>query len=88
MGGVQGGALVVRVSARSVDGNATAAALVAVASAFGAPPSAVTLVLGAARPMKIVHVAGADGLIWKGCWRRDKRAPSGLGTGLTGQPES
>jgi uncharacterized protein YggU (UPF0235/DUF167 family) len=43
-----------------VDGKATAAALAAVAAAFGVPLQAVTLVHGAASRMKIVDVAGAD----------------------------
>ena len=60
MGGEHGGALVVRVSARATGGQATAAALAAVAAAFGVPRSAVTLVAGAASRTKIVDVAGAD----------------------------
>ena len=50
----------VRVSARAVDGRATAAALAAVAAAFGVRPQAVTLAAGAASRTKIVDVAGAD----------------------------
>jgi uncharacterized protein len=61
VGGEHDGALVVRVSARAVEGKATAAALAAVADAFGVRPQAVTLVSGAASRMKIVDVAGADG---------------------------
>jgi uncharacterized protein YggU (UPF0235/DUF167 family) len=49
-----------RVSARAVDGQATAAALAAVAAAFGVRRYAVTLVAGAASRTKIVDVAGAD----------------------------
>jgi hypothetical protein len=60
VGGEHDGALVVRVSARAVDGKATAAALAAVAAAFGVPPRAVTLVAGAASRTKIIEVAGAD----------------------------
>jgi uncharacterized protein YggU (UPF0235/DUF167 family) len=60
VGGEHGGALVVRVSARATGGQATAAALAAVAAAFGVPRSAVTLVAGAASRTKIVDVAGAD----------------------------
>jgi uncharacterized protein YggU (UPF0235/DUF167 family) len=60
VGGEHGGALVVRVSARASGGQATAAALAAVAAAFGVPRSAVTLVAGAASRTKIVDVAGAD----------------------------
>ncbi len=60
VGGVHDGALVVRVSARAVDGKATAAALAAVAAAFGVRPHAVTLVSGAASRLKVVEVTGAD----------------------------
>jgi uncharacterized protein YggU (UPF0235/DUF167 family) len=60
VGGEQDGALVVRVSARAVDGKATAAALAAVAAAFGVRPGEVTLVTGAVSRTKIVDVPGAD----------------------------
>jgi uncharacterized protein YggU (UPF0235/DUF167 family) len=60
VGGEHDGALVVRVKARAVDGRATAAALAAVAAAFGVGPDAVTLVAGAASRKKIVDIAGAD----------------------------
>jgi hypothetical protein len=60
VGGEHGGALVVRVSARATGGQATAAALAAVAAAFGVPRSAVTLVAGATSRAKILDVAGAD----------------------------
>ena len=60
VGGEHDGALVVRVSPRAVDGKATAAALVAVADAFGGRHPAVTLVAGAARRRKLIDVAGAD----------------------------
>jgi uncharacterized protein YggU (UPF0235/DUF167 family) len=60
VGGEHDGALVVRVSARAVDGKATAAALAAVAAAFGVRPGAVTLVTGAASRIKVIDVAGAD----------------------------
>jgi uncharacterized protein len=60
VGGEHEGALVVRVHQRAVEGRATAAALTAVAAAFGVRPHAVTLVSGAASRMKIVDVAGAD----------------------------
>lgn len=60
MGGDHGGALVVRVSPRAVDGQATAAALDAVAGAFGVRRSAVTLVSGATSRAKTLDVAGAD----------------------------
>ncbi len=60
VGGQHDGALVVRVNARAVEGKATAAALAAVASAFGVPRSAVTLVAGPASRTKILEVAGAN----------------------------
>ena len=60
VGGEHDGALVVRVSARAVDGQATAAALAAVAAAFGVRRRAVTLVAGASSRTKIVEVAAAD----------------------------
>jgi uncharacterized protein len=60
VGGEHAGALVVRVSARAVDGQATAAALAAVAAAFGVRRQAVTLIAGRSSRTKIVEVAGAD----------------------------
>lgn len=60
VGGEHDGALMVRVSAPAVDGKATAAALAAVAAAFGVRPHAVTLVAGAASRRKIVDLAGTD----------------------------
>ena len=60
VGGQHGGALVVRVSARATGGQATAAALAAVAVAFGVPRGAVTLVAGATSRTKVLDVAGAD----------------------------
>ena len=60
VGGDHGGALVVQVSPRAVDGQATSAALAAVAEAFGVRRSAVTLVTGATSRTKILDVAGAD----------------------------
>jgi len=60
VGGEHDGALVVRVSPRAVDGKATAAALAAVAAAFGVRQHAVTLVSGATSRTKIVDVDGAD----------------------------
>jgi uncharacterized protein YggU (UPF0235/DUF167 family) len=60
VGGERGGALVVRVSARAVDGQATEAALAAVAAAFGLRRRAVTLVAGASSRTKILQVEGAD----------------------------
>ncbi len=58
MGGAHDGALVVRVTARAVDGRATEAALAAVADAFGVRRSAVTLVTGATSRTKLVEVDG------------------------------
>ena len=60
VGGDHDGALVVRVTARAVDGRATAAALTAIADAFGVRRHAVTLVAGPASRMKIVDVADGD----------------------------
>jgi len=60
VGGNHDGALVVRVSERATDGRATAAALAAVAAAFGVRRHAVTLVAGASSRTKVVDVAGAD----------------------------
>jgi uncharacterized protein YggU (UPF0235/DUF167 family) len=60
VGGERDGALVVRVSARAVDGQATEAALAAVAAAFGVRRRDVTLVAGATSRTKILQVAGAD----------------------------
>ncbi len=60
VGGDHDGALVVRVSAPAVDGRATAAAVAAVAAAFGVRRQAVTLVAGAASRTKILDVDGAD----------------------------
>jgi uncharacterized protein YggU (UPF0235/DUF167 family) len=60
VGGEHDGALVVRVSKQAVDGEATAAALAALAAAFGVGRRDVTLVAGARSRVKIVDVAGAD----------------------------
>ena len=60
VGGEHAGALVVRVSARAVDGKATEAALAAVADAFDVRRSAVTLVSGAQSHTKIVDVITGD----------------------------
>jgi len=60
VGGSHDGALVVRVSAPAVDGRATAAALAAIAAAFGVRPHAVRLVTGATSRTKVVEVDGGD----------------------------
>jgi uncharacterized protein len=60
VGGEHGGALVVRVGARPVDGRATEAALAAVARAFGVRRAAVTLITGSSSRTKLIEVAGAD----------------------------
>ena len=60
IGGEHAGALVVRVSARAVDGKATEAALAAVARAFSVRRSAVTLVSGASSRIKIIDVVTGD----------------------------
>ena len=56
VGGEHEGALVVRVSARAVDGKATEAALTAVAHSFGVRRGAVRLVSGASSRTKIVDI--------------------------------
>ncbi|MDR1998661.1 MAG: DUF167 domain-containing protein [Frankiaceae bacterium] len=56
VGGSHGGALVVRVAARAVDGKATAAALAALAEAVGVRPAEVRLVTGATSRTKIVEL--------------------------------
>ena len=60
VGGEHDGALVVRVTARAVDGRATDAALAAVAAALGVRRRAVTLVSGTTSRTKVIDVAGAD----------------------------
>lgn len=60
VGGEHAGALLVRVSAPAANGQATAAALRAVAAAFGVRPDTVTLAAGAASRTKIIDVPGAD----------------------------
>ena len=60
VGGERSGALVVRVSARAVGGQATEAALAAVAAAFGLRRRAVTLIAGASSRTKVLEVEGAD----------------------------
>jgi uncharacterized protein YggU (UPF0235/DUF167 family) len=59
-GGEHNGALVVRVSAPAVGGQATQAALTAVAAALGIRRHPVTLIAGALSRTKIVEVEGVD----------------------------
>jgi uncharacterized protein YggU (UPF0235/DUF167 family) len=59
VGGEQGDALIVRVSARAVDGKATEASVAAVAAAFGVRRRDVTLVAGATSRIKVLEVDGA-----------------------------
>ena len=60
VGGAHDGALVVRVAARPVEGQATEAALAAVAAALGVRRRQVSLVTGSTSRTKVVEVEGAD----------------------------
>jgi len=60
VGGHHDEALVVRVSERAVDGQATAAAVALVAAEFGVSRGSVMVVAGARSRVKILDVAGAD----------------------------
>jgi uncharacterized protein len=60
VGGEHDGALVVRVTARAVDGKATEAAMAAVADSFGVRRSAVRLVSGALSRIKVVDIDAGD----------------------------
>lgn len=60
VGGIHDGALVVRVNERAVDGQATEAALSAVAAAFGVRRRDVSLVTGATSRTKLVDIEGAS----------------------------
>ena len=60
IGGEHEGALVVRVVERAVDGRATAAALGAVAEAFGIARTRVVLVSGATSRTKVLELPGPD----------------------------
>lgn len=59
VGGSHDGALVVRVTARAVDGQANAAVVRALAEAFDVPRRAVSVVGGATARSKVVEVEGA-----------------------------
>ncbi|MGH3774788.1 MAG: DUF167 domain-containing protein [Pseudonocardiaceae bacterium] len=69
VGGSHDGALVVRVGALAVDGQATAAALQALAKALGVPRRAVLLVSGATSRTKVVNVPDASREAVALCWR-------------------
>jgi uncharacterized protein len=58
LAGAKGGALVVRVTAPPVQGEANAAVARLVGRALGVPPSAVVLVRGAAGREKLLRIAG------------------------------
>jgi uncharacterized protein (TIGR00251 family) len=58
LGGTREGALVVRLTAPPVEGQANAALARLLGRVFGVPPSAVKLVHGAAGRDKLVRVAG------------------------------
>ena len=58
VGGAVNGRLQVRVNARAVDGQATEAALRAVAGAFGLRPSEVTLISGVRSRDKLLQLEG------------------------------
>jgi uncharacterized protein YggU (UPF0235/DUF167 family) len=60
VGGEHDGALVVRVAARPVDGQATEAALAALAAAFRVRRRDVTLVAGPASRAKLVDITGGE----------------------------
>jgi uncharacterized protein YggU (UPF0235/DUF167 family) len=60
VGGSHDGALIVRVSARAVGGQATEAALAAVAGAFGVRRRSVTLVAGGTSRTKVIDIADGD----------------------------
>jgi uncharacterized protein len=60
VGGDHDGALVVRVSARAVDGKATEAALRALATALGVRRGEVSLASGASSRSKLVDVVSPD----------------------------
>jgi len=60
VGGRRGDALLVRVTARPVEGKATEAALRAVADAFGVRPREVHLVTGMTSREKVVRIDGDE----------------------------
>jgi uncharacterized protein len=60
VGGEHDGALIVAVSARAVGGQATEAALAAVADAFGVRRRCVTLVTGTTSRAKVIDIVDGD----------------------------
>jgi uncharacterized protein YggU (UPF0235/DUF167 family) len=60
VGGEHDGALIVAVSARAVGGQATEAALAAVAGAFGVRRRCVTLVTGTTSRTKVIDIVDGD----------------------------
>ena len=60
VGGEHDGALIVAVSARAVGGQATEAALAAVAGAFGVRRRCVTLVTSATSRTKVIDIVDGD----------------------------
>ncbi len=60
VGGEHDGALIVRVTARAVGGQATEAALAALADAFGVRRRTVTLVTGRTSRTKVIDIADGD----------------------------
>ena len=60
IGGTREGALVVKVTAPPVEGQANAAVARLIGKVMGVPPSAVTLLRGSTGRDKLVHVAGLD----------------------------
>lgn len=60
LGGVRNGALLVRLTAPPVEGEANAALVRFLARALGVPPTSVTLVRGARGRDKVVRVSGMD----------------------------
>jgi uncharacterized protein (TIGR00251 family) len=60
VGGSHDGALVVKVTARAVEGQANAAVVRVLADALGVPRRAVSVVSGATSRTKVVEVEGGD----------------------------
>jgi len=88
VGGGHDGALIVRVTARAVGGQATEAALAAVADAFGVRRRAVTLVTGSTKPDESDRHS-PTGI--RRCWTicspcRQSQLPGGRSDGC-GQPD-